>query len=82
MPINLPASLRYQSLLFELPFPMKVQKAGFQNREDGTLLEEGGHSSVRNWYTSPGLPKFVSYSMPINLPATLRYQSQLFELPY
>ena len=42
---------RYQSPLFELPLPIKVQKVGFQNREDGVLLEKGGSASVRYWYT-------------------------------
>ncbi|MCR8657097.1 hypothetical protein NV377_07210 [Paenibacillus sp. T3-5-0-4] len=42
---------------------MKVQKSGFQNREDGALLAEGGSASVRYWYTRTGLPKFASYSM-------------------
>ncbi|MCR8656827.1 hypothetical protein NV377_05820 [Paenibacillus sp. T3-5-0-4] len=42
---------------------MKVQKAGFQNREDGALLEEGGNARVRHWYTRTGLPKFTAYSM-------------------
>ncbi|MCR8660145.1 hypothetical protein [Paenibacillus endoradicis] len=57
------AKHRYQSPLFELPLSIEVQNAGFQNREDGALLEEGGSASVRVWYTRPGLPKFASYSM-------------------
>ncbi|MCR8660639.1 hypothetical protein [Paenibacillus endoradicis] len=81
MSINFPASLRYQSLLFEQPLTIKVQIAGFQNREDEVLLEEGGHSNVRYWYMSTGLSKFASYSMSINLPASFRYQSLLFEQP-
>ncbi|MCR8656844.1 hypothetical protein NV377_05905 [Paenibacillus sp. T3-5-0-4] len=46
---------------------MKVQKAGFQNREDGVLLEEGGNASVHVSYTRTGLPKFASYSMSSRL---------------
>ena len=42
---------------------IKVQKAGFQNREAGALLAEGGNASVRSWYTRTGLPKFASDSM-------------------
>jgi len=42
---------------------MKVEKAEFQNQEDGALLAEGGNESVRYWYTRTGLPKFASYSM-------------------
>jgi len=56
------ANLSYQSLLYELPNILKVQKAGFQNQEDGALLAEGGNASVRVWYTRTGLPKFASYS--------------------
>jgi len=52
---------------FRTTFSMKVQKSGFQNREDGALLEGGGSASVRNWYTRPGLPKFASYSMSTKL---------------
>ena len=62
---------------------MKVQKAGFQNQEDGVLLVEGGNASVHVWYTRTGLPKFASYSMSNMLREhTHRYQSPLFELPY
>ena len=42
---------------------MKVQKAGFQNREDGELLEKGGSASVRYWYTRTALSKFALSSM-------------------
>jgi|GEM_PF-5921675 len=57
------ANHRYQSPYFELPLTIKVQKAGFQNREDGALLEGGGNASVRYWYTRTGLSKFATYSM-------------------
>ena len=67
MPINLHASLQYQSLLFELSLPMKVQKAGIQNQEDEALLVEGGNASVRNWYTRTGLYKLALYSMSSTL---------------
>ncbi|MCR8655815.1 hypothetical protein [Paenibacillus endoradicis] len=36
---------------------------------------------MRYWYTSTGHPKFASYSMPNELPISLRYQSPLVELP-
>ncbi|MCR8657864.1 hypothetical protein NV377_11145 [Paenibacillus sp. T3-5-0-4] len=45
---------------------MKVQKVGFQNQEDGALLEEDGSASVRYWYMRTVLPKFASYSMSNN----------------
>jgi|GEM_PF-1249654 len=57
---------RYQGLLFEVPLSIKVQKAGFKNREDGALLAEGGNVNVRYWYMRTGLPKFASYSMSNN----------------
>ncbi|MCR8660281.1 hypothetical protein NV377_23550 [Paenibacillus sp. T3-5-0-4] len=61
---------------------MKVQKAGFQDQEDGTLLEGGGNASVRYWYTRTRLPKFVTYSMPSKQRSCVhRHQSPLFELP-
>ncbi|URN92753.1 MAG: hypothetical protein NAG76_12925 [Candidatus Pristimantibacillus lignocellulolyticus] len=69
---------RYQSLLFELPLPIKVRKAGFKNQEDGALLVGGGNASVRYWYTRTGLPKFASYSMPI----ILRSQSSLSKFAF
>ena len=79
------ATSAYSSLsspLFELPLIIKVQKAGFQNREDEALLEEGGSASVRVWYTRPGLSKFALYSMSNMLRQHIpRYQSPLFELP-
>ncbi|URN92533.1 MAG: hypothetical protein NAG76_11535 [Candidatus Pristimantibacillus lignocellulolyticus] len=72
------ADHRYQSPLSELPLPMKVQKVGFQNREDGALLEQGGNASVRGWYTRTGLPKFASYSMSTKL----RSRSSLSKLTF
>ncbi|MCR8660282.1 hypothetical protein NV377_23555 [Paenibacillus sp. T3-5-0-4] len=60
----------------------KVQNAGFQDQEDGTLLEGEGNAGVRNWYTRTGLPKFVTYSMPTKLRSCIhRHQSLVFELP-
>ena len=72
-----------------------VQKAGFQNREDEALLEEGGNSSVRYWYTSTYnvSARNIHRKPMLNLPSSLhircriyvqvnhRYQSSLFELP-
>ena len=42
-------NLRHQSPLFELPLTMKVQKVGFQDREDETLLEKGGSANVHDY---------------------------------
>ena len=42
---------------------MKVQKAGFQNRAGGALLEKGGSANVRTWYMRTVLSKFVSDAM-------------------
>jgi len=69
---------RYQSLLFELPIPMKVQKAGFQNQEDDALLVEGGQANVRVWYMRTGLPKFASYSMSNILPSQPSFSKSAF----
>ncbi|MCR8657662.1 hypothetical protein NV377_10065 [Paenibacillus sp. T3-5-0-4] len=78
--IHYEANHRYQSPLFELPLPMKVQKAGFQIQEDDpqrkrvaqrtfcvrehTQAFDGGHIRCR-----------------IHYEANHRYQSPLFELP-
>ncbi|HIW33392.1 MAG TPA: hypothetical protein IAA29_11460, partial [Candidatus Paenibacillus intestinavium] len=66
-----------ESPLFELPLSIKVQKAGFQNQEDGALLEKGGSASVRGWYTRTVLSKFAPYSMSTMLRQHIhRYQRQ------
>ncbi|HIW34206.1 MAG TPA: hypothetical protein IAA29_15605 [Candidatus Paenibacillus intestinavium] len=73
---------RYQSLFFELPLKMKVQKTGFQNRAGEALLEQGGSANVRYRYMRTVLAKFASDAMSNTLRQHHhRYQSLFFELP-
>ena len=56
---------RHQSRIFELPLPIKVQKLGFQDQEDGTLVENE-ERNVRFWYVSTTDFGSVTYSPPTN----------------
>jgi len=39
----------HQRSMFRTKLQIKVQKAGFQNREDGALLKKGGSASVHDY---------------------------------
>ncbi|WP_213513291.1 hypothetical protein [Paenibacillus montaniterrae] len=55
-----------KSSLFKQPFQSKFKKLGFQDQEDGTILE-GEERSVGNCYVSTGAFGGVTYSPPTTL---------------